>query len=101
MYLYPTDRICSEASNKIKHRKTIEMESDSVSYSVTFPMVPLDVGEFDIEVKAAHVVLGLVDAVKKKLKVVVSHLHPSNLCCTFSIYRAHTNITSLDCVCVL
>ncbi|KAA0721788.1 Complement C3 [Triplophysa tibetana] len=69
--LLPTDRICSEASNKKKHRKTIEIEPMK-SYSVTFPIVPLDIGHFDIEVRAVLVTLGTVDAVKKELKVVTN-----------------------------
>ncbi|XP_057187788.1 complement C3-like [Triplophysa rosa] len=76
--LLPSDRICSEATNKRKHRKTIEIESMK-SYSVTFPIVPLDIGHFDIEVRAVLVSWGAVDAVKKKLKVVTNGvLTPAN-----------------------
>ncbi|XP_056622866.1 complement C3-like [Triplophysa dalaica] len=69
--LLPTDRICSEAGNKKKHRKTIEIEPMK-SYSVTFTIVPLDIGHFDIEVRAVLVTMGTVDAVKKELKVVTN-----------------------------
>lgn len=69
--LLPTDSICSEASNKKKHRKIIEMPSES-SYTVTFPIIPLKTGEFDITVRAAHRSRGMADAVKKQLKVVTN-----------------------------
>ncbi|XP_051558227.1 complement C3-like [Myxocyprinus asiaticus] len=62
--------ICSEASNK-KHRKTFKMAAMS-SHTVTFPIIPLAVGEFDIEVRAAHFSWEKVDKVKKKLKVVTN-----------------------------
>lgn len=88
MELLPTYRICSEAGNKKKHRKTIEIEPMK-SYSVTFTIVPLDIGDFDIEVRAVLVTMGTVDAVKKELKVVVSHLHPSILCCISKIEKYH------------
>ncbi|XP_076845466.1 complement C3-like [Brachyhypopomus gauderio] len=68
VYLKETASICSMASRKQKHRITVSMDRKS-SRSVSFVIIPLVVGDFDIEVKA-FTSSGISDGVLKKLKVV-------------------------------
>ncbi|KAK1803103.1 hypothetical protein P4O66_021635 [Electrophorus voltai] len=66
--LKETATICSMASHKQKYREIVKMDRKS-SRAVSFVIIPLVVGEFDIEVKALTST-GLSDGILKKLKVV-------------------------------
>uniref|UniRef100_A0AAY5EX48 Complement C3a, tandem duplicate 4 n=1 Tax=Electrophorus electricus TaxID=8005 RepID=A0AAY5EX48_ELEEL len=70
--LKETATICSMASHKQKYRESVKMDRKS-SRAVSFVIIPLVVGEFDIEVKALTST-GLSDGILKKLKVVVRYL---------------------------
>ncbi|XP_033108189.1 complement C3-like [Anneissia japonica] len=68
MYLIGTEGICSEAhAGQRSSKKDFEVNPDD-SYSVTYPMIPLKVGEFEIRVVAYTSVLN--DAVTKTLRVI-------------------------------
>ncbi|XP_056621841.1 complement C3-like isoform X2 [Triplophysa dalaica] len=64
-----TEHICSAASNKRKYRTIVEVDSSS-SRSVPYVIIPMDLGEHQIEVKAAGPDFITPDGVKKTLKVV-------------------------------
>ncbi|XP_056621736.1 complement C3-like [Triplophysa dalaica] len=64
-----TQHICSAASNKRKYRTIVEVDSSS-SRSVPYVIIPMELGEHQIEVKAAESESGFTDGMKKTLKVV-------------------------------
>ncbi|XP_056621667.1 complement C3-like isoform X2 [Triplophysa dalaica] len=64
-----TEHICSAASNKRKYRTIVEVEGSS-SRSVPYVIIPMELGEHEIEVKAAAPDFITPDGVKKTLKVV-------------------------------
>ncbi|KAM9312103.1 A.superbus venom factor 1-like [Gastrophryne carolinensis] len=62
-------KFCSLSTAKAKHRQTVNIKAQS-SVVVPFIIVPLELGDHDVEVKAAVFGQFLADGVKKKLKVV-------------------------------
>uniref|UniRef100_W5LK65 Complement C3a, tandem duplicate 2 n=1 Tax=Astyanax mexicanus TaxID=7994 RepID=W5LK65_ASTMX len=64
-----TRDVCSAASKKGKYRTTVSVDAMS-SRSISYVIIPMKLGDFDIEVKAAAINSGHADGVKKKLKVV-------------------------------
>ncbi|KAL6481995.1 hypothetical protein MHYP_G00100750 [Metynnis hypsauchen] len=65
-----TENICSAASKKGKYRTTVNVDAQS-SRSVSYIIIPMELGNHWIEVKAAVLGLGGSDGVRKALKVVV------------------------------
>ena len=63
------EHVCSAASKKGKYRTTVNVEAQS-SRSISYIVIPMELGNHWIEVQAA--VPELKDGVKKALKVVVS-----------------------------
>uniref|UniRef100_A0AAY5F0M5 Complement C3a, tandem duplicate 4 n=1 Tax=Electrophorus electricus TaxID=8005 RepID=A0AAY5F0M5_ELEEL len=87
--LKETATICSMASHKQKYRESVKMDRKS-SRAVSFVIIPLVVGEFDIEVKALTST-GLSDGILKKLKVVVAgnqHVLFSNVSLSGGVQRS-------------
>ncbi|KAI7810940.1 complement C3-H1 [Triplophysa rosa] len=64
-----TQHICSAASNKRKYRTIVEVDGFSTR-SVPYVIIPMELGEHQIEVKAASADFITPDGVKKTLKVV-------------------------------
>ncbi|KAI5608179.1 complement component c3a, duplicate 2 precursor, partial [Silurus asotus] len=64
---FETEHICSAASKKKKYRTTVNVDPNS-SRSVPFVIIPMKIGEHNIEVKAAS--LSYNDGVRRTLKVV-------------------------------
>lgn len=64
-----TENICSVASKKKKYRSIVNVEADS-TISIPYVIIPMELGEYHIEVQAAS--SSLHDGVRKTLKVVVS-----------------------------
>ncbi|KAM5170452.1 complement C3 [Mantella aurantiaca] len=60
---------CSLSTSKARYHRVIDIEAQS-SYAVPFIIVPLTLGQHDVEVKAAVYQQFLSDGVKKRLKVV-------------------------------
>ncbi len=71
-----TEHICSSASKKGTYQTEVEVESMS-SRSVLHVIIPLELGNHWIEVKAAAFDSVYSDGVRKILKVVVSIKFPS------------------------
>ncbi|KAI4881168.1 hypothetical protein NFI96_030503 [Prochilodus magdalenae] len=65
-----TQHVCSSASRKGKYRTTVNVEAKS-SRSIPYIIIPMELGEHSIEVKAVSRD-GPADGIKKTLKVVVS-----------------------------
>uniref|UniRef100_A0A8B9JND9 Complement component c3a, duplicate 1 n=1 Tax=Astyanax mexicanus TaxID=7994 RepID=A0A8B9JND9_ASTMX len=66
-----TKDVCSAASKKGKYRTTVSIDAMS-SRSISYFIIPMKLGNFEIEVKAVSIDSGYGEAVKKQLKVVVS-----------------------------
>ncbi|XP_072513378.1 complement C3-like isoform X2 [Salminus brasiliensis] len=64
-----TEHICSSASKKGKFRTTISIDAKS-SRSISYIIIPMELGDHWIEVKAAAINSGHADGVRKMLKVV-------------------------------
>uniref|UniRef100_A0A8B9R891 Complement component c3a, duplicate 1 n=1 Tax=Astyanax mexicanus TaxID=7994 RepID=A0A8B9R891_ASTMX len=65
-----TKDVCSAASKKGKYRTTVSIDAMS-SRSISYFIIPMKLGNFEIEVKAVSIDSGYGEAVKKQLKVVV------------------------------
>lgn len=63
--------ICSSASKRGRYRQQVEVPQQS-TLAVPFVIIPMDIGEFNIHVKAAVQDSSLNDGIVKKLRVVVS-----------------------------
>lgn len=63
--------VCSSASKRGKYRQEVEVAQQS-TLSVPFVIIPMEVGEFNIHVKAAVRDSSLSDGIVKNLRVVVS-----------------------------
>lgn len=68
---FDTAHICSAASKKKKHTVTVFIEPKSTR-AIPYVIIPMELGEHQIEVQAAITGWGFHDGVKKPLKVVVS-----------------------------
>uniref|UniRef100_A0AAR2J2I4 Anaphylatoxin-like domain-containing protein n=1 Tax=Pygocentrus nattereri TaxID=42514 RepID=A0AAR2J2I4_PYGNA len=66
-----TENVCSAASKKGRYRTIVNVGAQS-SRSVSYIIVPMELGNHSIEVKAAVYESTLTDGVRKTLKVVVS-----------------------------
>ncbi|XP_036419621.1 complement C3-like, partial [Colossoma macropomum] len=64
-----TENVCSAASKKGKYRTTVNVEAQS-SRSISYIIIPMELGNHWIEVKAAALGSPASDGVKKALKVV-------------------------------
>ncbi|XP_072513049.1 uncharacterized protein [Salminus brasiliensis] len=64
-----TEHICSSASKKGKFRTTVSIDAKS-SRSISYIIIPMELGNHWIEVKAAAINSGHADGVRKPLKVV-------------------------------
>ncbi|XP_036419632.1 complement C3-like [Colossoma macropomum] len=64
-----TEHVCSSASKKGKYRTTVNVEAQS-SRSISYIIIPMELGNHWIEVKAAAYDSTLTDGVRKALKVV-------------------------------
>ncbi|KAL7852212.1 hypothetical protein SRHO_G00179970 [Serrasalmus rhombeus] len=64
-----TEHICSAASKKGRYRTTVNVDAQS-SRSISYIIIPMELGNHWIEVKAAVLGLGGSDGVRKALKVV-------------------------------
>uniref|UniRef100_A0A4W4GV27 Anaphylatoxin-like domain-containing protein n=1 Tax=Electrophorus electricus TaxID=8005 RepID=A0A4W4GV27_ELEEL len=67
-----TEHICSTASKKGKFRTVVHIDGKSTR-SVPYIIIPMELGEHSIEVKASAYDTTLSDGVRKTLKVVVSN----------------------------
>nr|BAA36620.1 complement C3-H2 [Cyprinus carpio] len=67
--LMKTEDVCSSASKKGKYRTTVSVDSGS-SISVSYVIIPMTLGNHDIEVKASAYDVIYTDGVRKALKVV-------------------------------
>lgn len=67
--------LCSASTSKARYQQIFDLEPQS-SRAVPFVIVPLQLGQHDVEVKAAVWGSFVSDGVKKKLKVVVSGSSP-------------------------
>lgn len=71
--------LCSASTSKTRYQQILQLEPQT-SHAVPFVIVPLQLGQHDVEVKAAVWESFVSDGVKKKLRVVVSstccHLGP-------------------------
>lgn len=63
--------LCSASTTKTRYQQIFQLEPQS-SHAVPFVIVPLQLGQHDVEVKAAVWNSFVSDGVKKKLRVVVS-----------------------------
>ncbi|XP_015706841.2 complement C3-like, partial [Coturnix japonica] len=63
--------LCSASTSKTRYQQIFQLEPQS-SHAVPFVIVPLQLGQHDVEVKAAVWDSFVSDGVKKKLRVVVS-----------------------------
>lgn len=68
---FETAHVCSAASKKKKHAVTVFIDPKSTS-AIPYVIIPMEVGEHQIEVQAAIAGWGFHDGIKKTLKVVVS-----------------------------
>ncbi|XP_076845570.1 complement C3-like [Brachyhypopomus gauderio] len=64
-----TEHICSAASKKVKYRTTVFVDAKSTR-SIPYIIIPMELGEHSIEVKASAYETTLSDGVRKTLKVV-------------------------------
>lgn len=71
MELVHNPAICSASTSKTRYQQILKLKPQS-SWAVPFVIVPLQLGQHDVEVKAAVRGSFVADGVKKKLKVVVS-----------------------------
>lgn len=69
-----TEHICSSASKKGSYQIEVEVESMS-SRSIPYVIIPLELGNHWIDVKAAVYDSVYTDGVRKILKVVVSEVN--------------------------
>uniref|UniRef100_A0A8B9JNQ7 Complement component c3a, duplicate 1 n=1 Tax=Astyanax mexicanus TaxID=7994 RepID=A0A8B9JNQ7_ASTMX len=67
-----TKDVCSAASKKGKYRTTVSIDAMS-SRSISYFIIPMKLGNFEIEVKAVSIDSGYGEAVKKQLKVVIDN----------------------------
>ncbi|XP_076826778.1 complement C3-like isoform X3 [Brachyhypopomus gauderio] len=67
--LLETEHICSAASKKVKYRTMVYVNARSTR-SIPYIIIPMELGEHSIEVKASAYETTLSDEVKKTLKVV-------------------------------
>ena len=67
------ENICSSANKRKKHVTDVTVEAES-TLVVPYVMIPMKLGEQNIEVKASVFESGLQDGVVKVLRVVVSCL---------------------------
>ena len=65
------EHVCSAASKKGKYRTTVNVEAQS-SRSISYIVIPMELGNHWIEVQAAVYGLTITDGIRKALKVVVS-----------------------------
>ncbi len=68
MEFMETEDVCSSASKKGKYRTIVNVDKDS-SVAVSYVIIPLTLGNHNIEVKASA--YDYYDGAKKKLNVVV------------------------------
>ncbi|KAL7845317.1 hypothetical protein AOLI_G00235090 [Acnodon oligacanthus] len=64
-----TEHVCSAASKKGRYRTTVNVDAQS-SRSIPYIIIPMELGNHWIEVKAATLGIGGTDGVRKALKVV-------------------------------
>ena len=79
--LIKTEHVCSSASKKGKYRQEVNVGPETTR-SVSFIIIPMNEGQYPIEVKAAVKGSSLHDGIMKKLRVVVRGFKPV----TISLY---------------